>query len=123
MEAIEKLARTFPAGWGVTRSRWRKGGHAVAFDNSPFAYHPPELAQDIVSGRLTHPIAEQIRGLSPGKSITISEREILDMQPAGAEMFQAMTHWAMRDGGYSWEYTLEGDWIIRKQKAPIDPAQ
>ena len=121
MEAVEKLSKAMPLGWGVTQSRWLKGGATVAFDNSPFAYHPPETAEDIVSGRLSHPLAEQVRNLGPGESVTVTERLIADLNAQGSELLMAMVRWAMRDGHYEWEYTLDGDMIIRRPKTEKAP--
>lgn len=117
MDAINQLAEVFPAEWGATQSRWRRGGHVIAYDNSPFLHHPPDTADDIVSGRITHPIADQVRALQPGESVTIPESTLCDMEPGGAELFSALVRWAMREGGYWWEWTFSGDWKIGRTPA------
>lgn len=119
MEAIDKLAKVMPQGWGTSKSQWLKGGAAIAFDLSPFAYHPPCLAESIVSGALTHPLAERVKNMQPGEEIRIPQRDIAEMRPEGLEMLHAMVHWAMRDGHYVWETCFQTeDFVIRKKAPP-----
>jgi hypothetical protein len=120
MSAIENLARVMPQGWGTSKSQWLKGGATFAFDHSPFAYHPPCMAESIVSGALTHPLADQVRNLQPGEEVRIPERDIAKLGPEGAEMLHAMVRWAMRDGRYTWEICFQTEDCVIRRITPTD---